>query len=111
MGPRADTPGRRDEQRKVADFVDAQDLETPPEYRLLDLVSEVGELAKDANTSTGYGASPDDLEIAADEIGDALFALLALADSLEIDAGEALDEALEKYERRLDGAETPGSGE
>ena len=99
-----------DEQRTVAEFVDAHDLETPPEYRLLDLVSEIGELAKDANTSTGYGEAPEDLEIASDEIGDALFALLALADSLEVDAGDALEEAMAKYERRLGGRETPGSG-
>ncbi|WP_049924496.1 MazG nucleotide pyrophosphohydrolase domain-containing protein [Halopiger djelfimassiliensis] len=98
-----------DEQRRVADFVARHGLETPPEYRLLDLTSEVGELAKDAAESTGYGDTPADLEISADELGDALFALLALADSLEIDASEALEDALEKYERRLDGADTPGS--
>ncbi|WP_226483081.1 MazG-like family protein [Natrinema amylolyticum] len=100
-----------DEQRSVADFVDEHDLETPPEFRLLDLVSEVGELGKDANTSTDYGESPADLEIATDELGDALFALLALADALESDASAALEEAVEKYERRLDGDATPGSGE
>lgn len=100
-----------DQQEAVAAFIDGHDLETPPEYRLLDLVSELGELAKDANTSTEYGASPDDLTIESDEIGDALFALLALADSLEVDAGEALEEAMTKYEQRMDDRETPGSGE
>ncbi|NGM68941.1 nucleotide pyrophosphohydrolase [Natronolimnobius sp. AArcel1] len=102
-----------DAQAAVADFVKTHNLEIPPEYRLLDLVSEIGELAKDANTSTGYGASPDDLTIESDEIGDVLFALLALADDLEIDANAALEEALEKYEERLaaTGEESPGSGE
>ena len=100
-----------DEQQTVAAFVAAHDLETPPEFRLLDLVSEVGELAKDANTSTGYGDRPGELNLASDEIGDVLFATLALADSLEVDAGDALEEALEKYERRMDARETPGSGE
>ncbi|RKD94015.1 MazG-like family protein [Halopiger aswanensis] len=100
-----------DHQQRVAEFVERYDLETPPEYRLLDLVSEVGELAKDANESTGYGSDPDDLEINSDEIGDALFALLALADSLEIDAGAALEEALAKYEDRLSESESPSSGE
>ncbi|MBZ6495282.1 MazG-like family protein [Natrinema longum] len=99
------------DQQTVAEFVDTHDLETPPAYRLLDLVSEVGELAKDANTSTGYGDAPADLEIASDELGDALFALLALADSLETDATAALAESLEKYETRMNDAETPGSGE
>ena len=100
-----------DAQETVAAFVDAYDLETPPEYRLLDLVSEVGELAKDANTATDYGESPAELELSDDEVGDALFALLALADSLDIDAEDALEEAMAKYERRLDDRATPGSGE
>lgn len=99
-----------DEQRQVADFVERHDLETPPEYRLLDLASEVGELAKDANESTEYGEAPEDLAIESDEIGDALFALLALADALEIDASEALEEALAKYEDRLTDSDSPGSG-
>ncbi|OVE83331.1 MazG nucleotide pyrophosphohydrolase domain-containing protein [Natronolimnobius baerhuensis] len=100
-----------DHQQRVADFIHTYDLETPPEYRLLDLVSEIGELAKDANTSTGYGSSPDALAIESDEIGDVLFALLALADDLEIDADAALEEALEKYEQRLDERDSAGSGQ
>jgi NTP pyrophosphatase (non-canonical NTP hydrolase) len=79
-----------DRQRQVAAFVDEHDLEAPPEFRLLDIASEVGELATDANESTGYGASPDDLEI---------------------DADAALEEALEKYERRLEADGSPGTGE
>ena len=45
--------------------------------------------------------SPEDLEIKSDEIGDALFSLLLVAESLEVDAGDALDEALEKYRTRM----------
>ncbi|MDG5819682.1 MazG-like family protein [Natronococcus sp. A-GB7] len=99
-----------DQQRRVAAFVDDHDLETPPAYRLLDLVSEVGELAKDANESTAYGAEPDALEISSDELGDVLFALLALADDLEIDADDALEEAVEKYGERLEESGSAGSG-
>lgn len=98
-------------QQRVAEFVDTHDLETPPEFRLLDLSSEVGELAKDANESTEYGAEPAALDISSDEIGDVLFALLALANSVDVDADAALDEALEKYETRLADAESPGSGQ
>ena len=43
-----------------------------------------------------------DLDIATDEIGDALFSLLAVAESLDVDAGDALDESLAKYEARID---------
>ncbi len=100
-----------DEQALVAAFVADHDLAAPPEFRLLDLVSEVGELAKEAATSTDYGADPEALALAEDEVGDALFALLALADRQGIDAGRALRTAVEKYERRLDEAGDPGSGE
>lgn len=100
-----------DAQRKVADFVDSHDLQAPPEYRVLDLASEVGELAKDAAVSTDYGETPDAVAVNADEIGDALFALLALAESLDVDAGEALEEALAKYRRRLEETGGAGSGE
>lgn len=98
------------EQRRVAAFVDRHDMEAPPAYRLLDLVSEVGEVAKDAAESTGYGATPETVSIDEDEIGDAVFALLALADSLDVDAGDALDAALTKYEARLDETGDPSSG-
>jgi NTP pyrophosphatase (non-canonical NTP hydrolase) len=100
-----------EEQRTVAEFVDRHGLETPPEFRLLDLVSELGELAKNATESTGYGEDPGGLALESDEVGDALFALLALAESVDVDAGEALDEALSKYDARLADNETPASGE
>lgn len=90
-----------EEQEKVADFIEENDLNESAEFRILDLVSEVGEVAKDANESTGYGESPEELEIKRDEIGDVFFSLLALAESLDIDTGEALDEALEKYRGRI----------
>jgi NTP pyrophosphatase (non-canonical NTP hydrolase) len=104
------SPGM-DEQRAVAAFVDDHDLETPPAFRLLDLVSELGEVAKDAVESTDYGANPDDVAVSSDEIGDAVFALLALAEALDVDAGDALAESMEKYERRLADGETPSSGD
>jgi len=38
-----------------------------------------------------------------------LFSVLAVAESLDIDADEALDVALEKYERRINQKGDPGS--
>lgn len=100
-----------DEQRQVARFIDRHAIDAPPAYRLLDLCSELGEVAKEVNESTGYGDRPADVEVAEDELGDALFALLALAEAVDVDAGEALDTALAKYESRLETAEDPSSGE
>ncbi len=97
------------QQRRVASFIERYDLHAPPAYRLLDLVSEVGEVAKDANSSTGYGTAPGELTLSEEEIGDVVFALFALADSQGIDADRALETAIGKYEHRLTDAETPSS--
>ncbi|SDY07783.1 MazG nucleotide pyrophosphohydrolase domain-containing protein [Halobellus clavatus] len=101
----------RNSQRRVAEFLDDEDLHAPPAYRLLDLSAEVGELAADATASSGYGSDPDALSVQRDELGDALFALLALADELDIDAAAALEESIAKYEARIDDGGAPGSGE
>ena len=99
-----------EQQDRVAAFVDEHGLETDLAYRVLDLESEVGEIAKEVTTSTDYGSDPDAAAVAPDELGDALFALLALAAAAEIDADEALDEALGKYEARIDASGDAGSG-
>ena len=98
------------DQQRVAQFIETHELDAPPAYRLLDLVSELGEVAKDAAESTAYGQEPDALTVNADEVGDTLFALLAFADSVEIDASGALSEALEKYEQRLKESGSAASG-
>lgn len=100
-----------DEQRAVSAFVAEHDLDAPPEYRLLDLVSEVGEVTKNATESTDYGADPGRIDVDDDEVGDVLFALLAVADSLDVDAGEALERSLAKYEARIAADGSPASGE
>lgn len=100
-----------DEQRRVAEFIETHDMETSPEFRLLDFVSEVGELAKDVTESSGYGSAPAEIGVHEDEVGDALFSLLAFAEELDVDAGEALDAALAKYEGRIEETGDASSGE
>lgn len=99
-----------DAQDQVAAFVTDHGLEAPPEYRLLDLVAELGEVSKNVAESTDYGADPHSIAIDRDELGDALFALLALAESLDVDAEVALQEAIDKYERRIEDRGEPSSG-
>ncbi|MBU0702542.1 MAG: nucleotide pyrophosphohydrolase [Chloroflexi bacterium] len=73
-----------------------------PTTHALDLVSEVGEVAKEVLLATDYGRRPPQFRPElADELGDALYSLLALAEACSVDAGGALIAALEKYERRL----------
>jgi len=100
-----------DRQQRVATFLDDHDLETPPTYRLLDLTSELGEVAKEVTESTDYGSDPEAIAVAEDEIGDTLFSLLALCSELGVDADDALDTALEKYDGRLADNTTPASAE
>jgi NTP pyrophosphatase (non-canonical NTP hydrolase) len=99
-----------DEQQRVAAFVAEYELQSKPAFRILDLTAEVGEIAADATKSTDWGMAQSDLDIATDEIGDALFSLLAVAESLDVDAGDALDESLAKYEARIDETGSASSG-
>ncbi|WP_336037664.1 MazG-like family protein [Halobacterium yunchengense] len=99
-----------DQQARVAAFLDAHDLHAPPANRVLDLASEVGELAKNVNETTDYGAAGG-ADVDRDELGDALFCLLALADELDYDADAALEAALAKYEDRIAATGDAGSGE
>ncbi|WP_423743171.1 MazG nucleotide pyrophosphohydrolase domain-containing protein (plasmid) [Haladaptatus sp. SPP-AMP-3] len=100
-----------DEQEAVAAFVAEHDLESDPAYRILDLAAEVGEIAADVTKSTEWGDDPEALDVTEDELGDALFSLLAVANALDVDAGAALDDALEKYRRRIRETGTASSAE
>ncbi len=100
-----------DFQRAVAEFVWEHGLEAPVQARLLDLVSEVGELAKEVLEGTDYGRTafraPDGWT---GELGDALFALACLANSTGVELETALNEALEKYRERFALGGGAGSG-
>ena len=74
----------------------------PPLSNLARLTEEVGELARILNHE--YGAKkPKDGETTdalADELGDILFVIITIANSLGIDLGAALRRTLEKYDVR-----------
>jgi len=89
-------------QKLVKDFMDKYNLHTSEHIRYIDLVSEVGELGKEILNGTNYGNkeyehTPD----ASVELGDCLFSLLALCSRMNVDATEALQKALAKYEARF----------
>ncbi len=95
-------PLMADWQRGVAAFARRHNLLHDPATHALDLVSEIGEVAKEVLLATGYGQrAPQFRPQLAGELGDALYSLLALAEACGVDADDALDAALEKYERRL----------
>jgi ribonuclease-3 len=91
-----------DWQRRVAAFARRHALLHEPPIHILDLVSEIGEVAKEALLATDYGRkAPMPRPELADELGDALYSLLALTEACGVDANSVLSAALEKYERRL----------
>ena len=96
-------------QETVQDFAEENNLEGTVEFRIMDLVSEVGEVVKDATKSADYGTKPEKLQVKRDEIGDVLFSLLMVCNDLDIDADEALENALKKYRNRIEEKGDPGS--
>lgn len=74
----------------------------PPLVNLARISEEVGELAREINHRYGPKAkkateSDTDLEL---EVGDVLFALICLANSIDIDLEQALTRTLAKYRAR-----------
>jgi NTP pyrophosphatase (non-canonical NTP hydrolase) len=98
-------------QEKVAEFIEKHDMDATPAFRIIDVMAELGEVASDAAKSADYGQREEELEVKEDEIGDALFSLLSLAESLDIDAEKALEKSLQKYGSRIDEKGDAGSGE
>ena len=99
-----------DAQRDVERFMLRHRLQYDAVTHLLDLVSEVGELSKLILEANDYGRSQvEDTVDFSGELGDVFYSLLAVATALDIDAGEALEGALRKYERRLAEGKGPGS--
>jgi NTP pyrophosphatase (non-canonical NTP hydrolase) len=92
----------RSNQERVGQFVELHSLDALVDARLLDLVSEVGELSKEFLIATSYGQK--EFQPSAewrDELGDVYFALLCVAEKSGVDLDTVLRESMAKYERRL----------
>ena len=95
----------------VASAIRGHELATDPAIRLHDLMSEVGELAKAFVESTGYGATPFHRTAEWDEeLGDTLFALLALATATGTPVEPALMGAVAKIDDRVGRTGSASSG-
>lgn len=84
----------------------------PVSARLMDIASEMGELAKEYLHCTNYGSS--DFEINEDfklELGDVLYSLLSLASEVNLDAKDCLTRVIQKYQARIDKKKSMGSEE
>ena len=92
-------------QEKVKNFNQKKNCHLNPmpvHARILDIQSELGELAKEYLKHSKYGTTDFSLEENFKmEYGDVLYSLLSLADELNIDANACLDKAISKYEDRI----------
>jgi len=89
-------------QQKIKEFCKKYNLESLPEHRVLDAMSELGEVAKEILKMSDYGRKPIKFkEEIKSELGDLLYSLITIANYFGIDLEEALNIVIEKYEKRL----------
>ena len=92
----------KDIQEKIKLFCENNELNSPVEHRVLDTMSELGEVAKEILKMSNYGKNPiqynSELKM---ELGDVLFSIITIANAFEIDLEEALNKVLKKYEKRI----------
>ncbi len=98
-------------QEKVDELIKKYNLESSVEIRFIDLISELGELGKEVLKGNDYGkkdfCNTENLE---SEMGDTFFSLICVANVLNIDLQNALDNVLRKYENRFSNNGNIGSG-
>ncbi len=92
----------REIQERIKKFCKENNMESPAEHRVLDTISELGEVAKEILKMSNYGRKPIEYrEELKSELGDVLYSLITIANTFDIDLEDALHQVLEKYEKRL----------
>ncbi|KKT80855.1 MAG: hypothetical protein A2925_03040 [Candidatus Yanofskybacteria bacterium RIFCSPLOWO2_01_FULL_44_22] len=90
-------------QKRIKEFSKEHNLDSAPEYKILDAISELGEVAKEMLKMTDYGKKraefKDEMK---SELGDLLYSVVTIANSLNVDLEEVIDKVLAKYEKRLE---------
>ena len=96
--------------KKVQLFCKKNNLSKLIEHRVLDIFSEIGELSKEILKASNYVKSSyvsnEKIKL---ELGDVLFSLITLANSLDVNLDVALEMVLKKYEKRIEEGLTPDS--
>lgn len=97
-------------QEKVAKFQEKDKKRIPIEYRFLDLISEIGEVAKEIIKMSNYGKEkPKFRKEITGELGDAFYSLITVANHYNVDLEEALQIVLDKYSKRIKKGGSAGS--
>ena len=98
-------------QEKVHEMIQKYGLESSAEIRMIDLMSEVGELGKEVLKGYDYGRNEFGITNNTEsELGDVLFSLMCIADGMNISLKTALENVLQKYESRFQDKGNIGSG-
>ena len=89
-------------QKKIKKFCQKNYMNLSIEYGFLDIISELGEAAKEILKMSDYGKKPikykKELK---SELGDVFYSLIVIANAFDIDLEDALYKTLDKYKKRL----------
>lgn len=97
-------------QTRAHHFAQKRNLYHSPGVYALDLMSELGEVAKEILIASAYETQETQFRSQfADELGDVLYSLCLLASSANIDLEEAFTNTLHKYEQRWEATGKIGS--
>lgn len=89
-------------QKKIKKFCQKHKINSSIESRLLDTMSELGEVSKEVLKMTNYGKEKIKYKKRIEkEIGDLFFSLITVANFFDIDLEKVLEEVLEKYKERF----------
>jgi len=89
-------------QEQIKQFCKENDMESPVEHRVLDTMSELGEVAKEILKMSNYGRKPIEYKNElTTELGDVFYSLITVANTFDIDLEDALQQVLKKYKKRL----------
>ena len=88
-------------QDRAAEFSQKRNFPHSPTVYVLDVLSELGEVAKEILLATNYGSQDAAMRPElSEELGDLLFSVCQLATAAEVDLEEAFTAVLHKYETR-----------
>ncbi len=89
----------------LEDFIARHDLETAPQWSLLDIQAQLGELTRALLKQSNFGREEIQLapEIAHEKIGDLMFSIAYFALLHNVDIETAMHDSIKRFERKLEG--------
>ncbi len=89
-------------QKNIKEFCTKHNLDSPVEHRILDTMSELGEVSKEILKMSNYGREKFILNDKLNsELGDLFYSLITVANTFDIDLEEEVFKSINKYKKRL----------